>query len=177
MTFPPRSAVILAAVLVLAGCSSVPLEEKKPAAPAAVAVPPAAGAVAVPSASSSSAELSAIEKAKAALKLVQSSIFFPYDTYEVTADFDDVVTAYGNYLIADTSVRLMVEGHADDRGTPEYNLALGQKRSESVIARLRVMGVSADRLEAVSFGEEKPRAQGTDEAAYAENRRAELVLR
>lgn len=172
-----RLAAVASVVAVLAGCSSVPLEEKKPEAPAAAPSGGSAAPTAVSAAPTTAAELSAIEKAKAALKLVQSSIFFPYNVYEVTADFDEVITAYANYLLADTSARLLVEGHADERGTPEYNLALGQKRSESVIARLRALGVPADRLEAVSFGEEKPRAQGTDEAAYAENRRAELVVR
>jgi len=161
-------------IAVLAGCASqVPLEDKKPAAPAAAPAPSAAPAE-DPAAAARAREIAA---ARAALEKVKPSIYFDYDRFEVKSEYQATLTAFSNYLRVDSKARLVIEGNADERGTAEYNLALGQKRAEAVAKALGVMGVAGNRAEAVSNGEEKPRAKGSNEAAWTENRRADLILR
>lgn len=104
-------------------------------------------------------------------------VYFDYDSYVVKPDDQTVIDANARYLKADKSRRAVVEGHTDDRGGREYNLALGQKRAESVRRALGLLGVADTQLEAVSFGKEKPAVQGGDEAAMAKNRRAEMSYR
>lgn len=161
-----------ASVVVLAGCASqVPLDDKKAAVssatPGSSASASAAGA----------ATASQIAAAKAALGKVKPSIYFDYDKFEIKSEYQPTITAFANYLKADVKARLVIEGNADERGTTEYNLALGQKRAEAVSKALGVLGVAANRVEAVSNGEEKPRAKGSTEAAWAENRRADPLLK
>src|SRR5450830_899051 len=103
------------------------------------------------------------------------SVFFAYDDFSVAAKYQPVVERHGKYLAQHASVQIRVEGNADERGSSEYNLALGQKRAEATVRALRVYGVKDNQLEAVSWGKEKPRAQGHDEAAWAENRRVDLA--
>ena len=83
--------------------------------------------------------------------------------------------AHANYLKQNTAQKIIIQGNTDDRGTTEYNLALGQRRSDAVRKQLALLGVADNQMEAVSFGKEKPRADGNNEAAWAENRRADLV--
>ncbi|WP_394789621.1 peptidoglycan-associated lipoprotein Pal [Rhodoferax sp.] len=104
-------------------------------------------------------------------------VYFDYDSYAVKADDQAVIEANARYLKADKTRHAVVEGHTDDRGGREYNLALGQKRSEAVRRALGLLGVADGQLEAVSFGKEKPAVQGSDEAAMAKNRRAEISYR
>ncbi|GAB4090533.1 peptidoglycan-associated lipoprotein [Hydrogenophaga soli] len=104
-------------------------------------------------------------------------IYFDYDSYLVKPEFAATLDAHAKFLKADAKRRVVLQGHTDDRGTREYNLALGQKRAEAVRRALGVLGVSDAQQEAVSFGKEKPAAMGADEAAHAKNRRVELVYR
>lgn len=104
-------------------------------------------------------------------------VYFDYDSYAVKPDDQTVIDANARYLKADKGRHAVIEGHTDDRGGREYNLALGQKRAESVRRALGLLGVADAQLEAVSFGKEKPAVQGTDEAAMAKNRRAEVSYR
>ena len=90
-------------------------------------------------------------------------------------DYTPLVERHGKYLSSHADVHVKVEGNADERGSAEYNLALGQKRSEAVLRALKVYGARDSQLEAISFGKEKPRATGHDETAWAENRRADLA--
>lgn len=108
---------------------------------------------------------------------VDNVILFDYDSYTVRAEYQSTLAAHARYLRADKTLRANIEGHTDERGGREYNLALGQKRSESVRRALSVLGVPDSQLEAVSYGKEKPAMQGTDEAAFAKNRRAEITYR
>lgn len=105
---------------------------------------------------------------------VDHIIYFDLDSYTVKAEYQNVLEAHARFLRADRNRRVNLEGHTDERGGSEYNLALGQKRSESVRRALSVLGVPEAQMEAVSFGKEKPVAQGSDEAAFAQNRRAAL---
>ncbi|MGI9149939.1 MAG: peptidoglycan-associated lipoprotein Pal, partial [Limnohabitans sp.] len=105
---------------------------------------------------------------------VEHIIYFDYDSFAVKAEYQSALEAHARYLRADRNRRVNIEGHTDERGGREYNLALGQKRSEAVRRALSVLGVPEAQMEAVSFGKEKPVAQGSDEAAFAQNRRAAL---
>ena len=101
-------------------------------------------------------------------------VYFDYDSFVIKDDFRPVVEAQAKVLSTDRTKKLSVEGHTDERGGSEYNLALGQKRAESVTKALKLLGVNDTQVEAVSFGKERPAVQGSDEAAWAKNRRAEL---
>ena len=103
------------------------------------------------------------------------SIMFDFDSYEVKAEYRPVLEAHAGYLQSKGDARVILQGFADERGSREYNLALGQKRAEAVRKALAVLGVADAQMEAVSFGEEKPRNEGNTEEAYAENRRTDLV--
>ena len=107
--------------------------------------------------------------------LAKRSVYFDFDSYVVKDEYRATLEAHAGYLKSKSDARLILQGNADERGSREYNLALGQKRAEAVRKALGVLGVSNAQVEAISFGEEKPRNTGSNEAAYAENRRADLV--
>lgn len=107
--------------------------------------------------------------------LSKRSIYFDLDSYTVKDEFKSVVEAHARYLVANKGRKVVIQGNTDERGGTEYNLALGQKRAEAVRRALVLLGVSDTQVEAVSFGKEKPKALGSDDAAWAENRRADLA--
>jgi len=107
--------------------------------------------------------------------LAKRSVYFDFDSYIVKDEFKPVVEAHAKYLGANKGRKIVIQGNTDERGGREYNLALGQKRAEAVRKSLSVLGVADTQMEAVSFGKEKPKAQGSDEAAWAENRRADIA--
>jgi peptidoglycan-associated lipoprotein len=104
-------------------------------------------------------------------------VYFDYDSFEVRAEYAATLEANARYLKTNSGRKIALEGHTDERGGREYNLALGQKRAEAVRRSLSLMGVSESQMEPVSFGEEKPAALGMDEESYAKNRRVELTYR
>lgn len=104
-------------------------------------------------------------------------VYFDYDSFEVRPEYASTLEANAKYLAANRSRRLALEGHTDERGGREYNLALGQKRAEAVRRALTLLGVSDAQVEPVSFGEEKPAMNGFNEASYAKNRRVEFTYR
>lgn len=158
---------LIASAGILAGCaSSVPLDGSA-----------TRGADAAGTGSGADQTTREIAAAKAAVERVKPSVYFDFDSFVVKPEYQTTVTAFANYLKADSKANLKIEGNADERGTTEYNLALGQKRAEAVRRSLGALGVAANRVEPVSNGEEKPRAKGSNEAAWAENRRADLILR
>ncbi|QWD91037.1 peptidoglycan-associated lipoprotein Pal [Polynucleobacter sp. MWH-Braz-FAM2G] len=107
--------------------------------------------------------------------LFEKSVYFGFDEYTVQTKYQKMLSAHASYLKANPKQKIIIQGNTDDRGTAEYNLALGQRRSDAVRKSLNLMGVSDDQMEAVSFGKEKPKAEGDNEAAWAENRRADIV--
>ncbi|MGH1360641.1 MAG: peptidoglycan-associated lipoprotein Pal [Burkholderiaceae bacterium] len=107
--------------------------------------------------------------------LAQRSVFFDYDSFTIDEQYRPIVEAHARYLVENPTRKLVLEGNTDDRGSREYNLALGQKRAEAVRRAMSVLGVSDEQVEAVSFGEERPRTVSQTEEAYAENRRTDLV--
>jgi peptidoglycan-associated lipoprotein len=107
--------------------------------------------------------------------LAKRSIYFDYDSYVVRDEYRPVIDAHARYLAGERNRRVIVQGNTDERGSREFNLALGQKRAEAVRRSLTALGVHEAQVEAISLGEEKPRATGQDEASFAENRRDDLV--
>jgi len=108
---------------------------------------------------------------------VEKIVYFDYDSYIVKPEFQSLIEAHAQFLKSNSRAKLSLEGHTDERGGREYNLALGQKRADAVRQSLNLLGVSTSQVETVSFGEEKPAVQGTDEAAYSKNRRAEFFYK
>lgn len=143
-----------AAGLVLAGCSSTPTEEgtKTTAAPATPVVGAAAAAAPV---------------------TVGSVVYFDFDRDDIKPEFMSVIKAQAANL--GSSKKVTLEGHADERGSREYNLSLGERRAKSVAEVLKANGISADRIKLVSFGEDRPAVEGHDESAWSKNRRVEFV--
>ena len=107
--------------------------------------------------------------------LAKRSVYFDLDSYVVKDEYKPVVDSHSQFLTKNKSRKIVIQGNTDERGGREYNLALGQKRAEAVRKSMSLLGVSEQQMEAVSFGKEKPKADGHDEAAWAENRRADIV--
>jgi peptidoglycan-associated lipoprotein len=105
----------------------------------------------------------------------QNTIYFDFDKSEIRSEFASVLEAHAAFLKKTTTVSVTVEGHTDARGTPEYNIALGERRGQSVVKYLENLGVAAGQMSVVSYGEEKPVDAGNTEDAFAKNRRAVLV--
>lgn len=107
--------------------------------------------------------------------LAKRSVYFDFDAYTVKDEYKPLVTSHADHLSHHKDRKIVIQGNTDERGSSEYNLALGQKRAEAVRRSLMAMGVAGEQMEAISFGKEKPKATGSDEAAWAENRRADIV--
>ena len=175
-------AVALAAAL--AGCASgvklddVPVEDRRGGAVA----PGAGGTPGGPGGPGGMTQVQPVQadntaRTQAGPTNVARIIYFDYDSYVVKPEFQNLLEAHARYLKANASRQVVVEGHTDERGGREYNLALGQKRADAVRRALATLGVDDAQMESISFGEEKPRAMGTDEASLSENRRADLSYR
>ena len=104
-------------------------------------------------------------------------VYFDYDSYAIKPEFQSLIESHARFLKANGARHVTVEGHTDERGGREYNLALGQRRAEAVRRSLGLLGINDNQIEAVSFGKEKPAAAGSDEAAWSQNRRAEIAYR
>ena len=102
-------------------------------------------------------------------------IYFDYDRFDVKSEYNPVLQAHGKYLSANPTSRVRLEGHADERGSREYNIGLGEKRAQAVRNVLLLQGVASDQINTVSFGEERPAVTGDDEEAWSLNRRVEIV--
>jgi peptidoglycan-associated lipoprotein len=107
----------------------------------------------------------------------QRAVYYDLDRFDIKSEYHPAIQAHARYLRDNAGARLTIEGNGDERGSREYNLALGQRRAEGVRQMLRLWGAKDEQVEAVSFGEEKPSAQGHDEASWAQNRRSDLVYR
>src|SRR3954469_8190099 len=163
----------LAVALALAGCSSVPLN----------AVPvDNKGATPNPGTQTRATKVEPVTTGSDASQNqgpqnVARLIYFDFDSYVIKPDYQSIVDGHARYLRANPSRHIFIEGHTDERGGREYNLALGQRRAEAVRNALRLLGVQDNQVEPVSFGKEKPADPGSSEDAWAKNRRAEIVYR
>ncbi len=167
--------------LTLVGCGSnvklndVAVEDRSGAPTAASAAPAAA-----PSAAGRAVapvEILSADSAGAGPAGVARVIYFDYDSFTVRSEFQSAVDAHSRFLTSNKVRKIAIEGHTDERGGREYNLALGQKRAEAVRRSMTLLGVAESQIEAVSLGKEKPAQTGSTEEAYARNRRAEVNYR
>jgi peptidoglycan-associated lipoprotein len=165
----------------LAACASKPVKEA-PTIAEPTTPPPAAqqqpASTEAPPAQSAPAKASIVEVnplTDPANILSKRSVYFDYDKFVIKPEFQAMIEAHAKYLVDHPQASVKLEGNADDRGSHEYNLALGQKRAVAVRAAMSVLGVSDKQIETISYGMEKPRALGHDEASWAENRRADIV--
>jgi peptidoglycan-associated lipoprotein len=168
---------MVACTLVVAGChSKVSLDEKTaPASSASASQDASAPGVASPGVAVSTPGVQADALNDPASPLSRRSFYFDLDSYAVSSDDRSTLAAHAKYLLSDPKRHLLIQGNTDERGTTEYNLALGQKRSEAVMRTLETLGVPESQIEAVSFGKEKPLVDGHDETAWSKNRRVDLV--
>jgi peptidoglycan-associated lipoprotein len=175
---------LAALTLMLAGCettqldepAAAPVESRTPAAVTPGAAGGAAGAAAAgtPQSQVTTVDLAAQGASAMAAAPSQRIVYFDFDSFAIKDEFNGMLDGHARALAANRSKRMVVEGHADERGSREYNLALGQKRAEAVVRSLALLGAGEQQLEAVSFGEERPAVPGSNEDAWARNRRAEL---
>jgi peptidoglycan-associated lipoprotein len=107
--------------------------------------------------------------------LSKRSVFFDFDSFAVKDEFRPMVEAHGRYLATNRGARATIQGHTDERGSREYNIALGQRRADAIKRMMTLIGAQDSQVETVSFGKEKPRNPGHDEAAWAQNRRGDIV--
>ena len=169
----------VAAAALLVGCSSVPLDNKVPVENRSTAGGTAAGANAGAGGTTES-KVTPVDLTNGANDNgpnAQRIVYFDFDSYAVKDDYRPMLDRYAKVLAADRKKHLTIEGHTDERGGSEYNLALGQKRAEAVQKSLALLGAADQQMESVSYGKERPAVQGSDEAAWAKNRRAELTAR
>lgn len=161
------SVFILSSALLLAACSSTPINDK---APVVDHSGQGADVRSVGTVNTSSDPLNDPQGV-----LAKRSVYFDFDSYIVKPEFQSVIENHANYLKSHPDRNVKIQGNTDNRGGAEYNLALGQKRAEAVRKSLSLLGVRDSQMEAVSLGKEKPKSLGNDEAAWTENRRADIV--
>jgi len=173
---------LLSAVLLVSGCGTTGEAEKEGAAEAGGAAAGSADDAAASAASAEDAQAKPMEEPKEEPKnpleeglLAQRVVYFDFDSSVVHDDAMAMLQAHAEYLVSNTATVVTVEGHTDERGTREYNIALGERRADAVRRILLANGVAASQIKIVSYGEERPAALGHDEQAWAQNRRAELV--
>ena len=167
--------------LALAACSGGPVTEQPPAG-VEDRQPSAAGAQTQPVKPPQVAkvDLTAATQVKSPLTdpnsiLSKRSIYYDYDNYDVKDQYKDLVEAHGKFLRDNPGRKMLIQGNTDERGSREYNVSLGQRRSDSVKKMLLLLGAKEDQVESVSLGEEKPKSEGHDEAAWAQNRRSDIL--
>lgn len=176
-----RLALVATMAALLAACSSVKLEDETAGGkgPAPIESRDGAGGAAAAGAGGRAVEQVSVGATDPlndpSSPLAKRSIYFDFDSFVVKDEYRATIEAHARYLLANSAKRVVIQGNTDERGSREYNLALGQKRAEAVRRAMSALGVPDRQMEAVSFGEERPRASGTDEASYAENRRADLA--
>jgi len=121
------------------------------------------------------AEIKEQERQELAKLMSEHIIYFDFDVSNVSEEYAAILDAHAKFLNANAGQKALIEGHADERGTPEYNIALGERRAKAVVTYLENMGVSAEQLSVVSYGEEKPMVKDRSENAFSKNRRAVIV--
>jgi len=169
-------ALYLAIAAIAAGCASQEARKDAPVADRSAGVSPPTASTS-PGATTSPSRTSPVTGnplRDPSNILSKRSVFFDYDSNAVKDEYRGLVQAHSGYMGDKRDSRIRIEGNCDERGSREYNLALGQRRAESVKKVMTVLGVSDGRIETTSYGEEKPLATGHDEQAWSQNRRADI---
>ena len=166
--------------MVLAACQSTPpkdtgapVEERNPAAGASGASTSGTSATGVGGSATGAASGNPLKDPNNILS--KRFVYFDFDSYIIKDEYKPMVEAHGRYLQANRSTRITIQGHTDERGSREYNIALGQRRADALKKLMILYGATEIQIETVSFGKEKPRREGHDEASWAENRRDEII--
>jgi peptidoglycan-associated lipoprotein len=162
-------------VVFLAACAGKQVKESPAAAqePVAQTAAPSTPAAAVPTVASNPAAVNPL--VDPANILSKRSIYYDYDKYDIKPEFKPLIEAHAKYLRDHQGANVAIQGNTDERGSTEYNIALGQRRSAAVMNMMKLLGVPERQMEAISFGKEKPKALGHDEASWAQNRRSDIV--
>ncbi|HEY3074520.1 MAG TPA: peptidoglycan-associated lipoprotein Pal [Burkholderiales bacterium] len=169
-----RLGLAVATAAIFGGCSTQATQDTTTTTDAqSAARAPQAATPARPAQSTSSAASASDAKAIPGKR----SVYYEYDKAEITAEGKKLIEAHADYLRARPALKVVIEGNADERGSAEYNVALGQRRADGVSKIMTLLGVAQDRIETVSFGKEKPKASGHNETSWSENRRSDIVYR
>ncbi len=168
---------LVAVLALLAGCASTPTEEPKAAVEdrtPTTAVPSQPGVTTVTPVGPKGEQLpSELKDPKNILS--KRSLYYDYDKYDVKDEYKALLQAHARYLSQNRNAKMLIQGNCDERGSREYNIALGQKRADGVKKMLLLMGAQESQVESVSLGEEKPRCTETTEACYGQNRRSDML--
>lgn len=164
-------AMLIASVALLSACST-PVKEEPKTVPVVEAKPE----VKQPEPEVKKVEATVIDTTNGP-QGVKTEVFFDFDKYDIKDEYKPVVEGHAKFLVANPNRSILVQGNTDERGGREYNIALGQKRAEAVRKALSLLGVKEAQVEAVSLGKDKPRATGSDEASWAQNRRADIIYK
>jgi peptidoglycan-associated lipoprotein len=159
--------------LLLAGCSSTPDAPEQTSAP--VESRDASGNVATVTAGDIDSRKLPPELTDPKNILSKRSVYFDYDKFDVKKEYQTIVEAHAKFLANNSQFKMLIQGNTDERGSREYNLALGQKRSDAIKKMLVLLGAREEQVESVSLGEEKPKNEGQNDAAWAENRRGDML--
>jgi peptidoglycan-associated lipoprotein len=155
-----------------AGCSSQEAKQQPPAAVEEVKPAPAPMATASPAPT----QPIVVDPLRDPNNILyKRSVYYDFDSSLVSDEYKPLVTAHAQYLVANSDAKITIQGNCDERGSREYNVALGQRRADGVKQMLLLLGVSEKQIDTVSFGEEKPRATGHDETSWSQNRRSDIV--
>jgi len=171
-----RKLLALLAAVLLAGCASTPELEKagvEDRTPTGAAAAQQTGSEVTPVAPATDQQANPLKDPNNILS--KRSIFYDYDKYDVKDEYRPLLQAHAQYLAQNATAKMLIQGNADERGSREYNIALGQKRADGVKKMLQLMGVRENQMESVSLGEEKPRCTGATEDCYAQNRRSDML--
>jgi len=163
--------LLVAASVALGACAAKRPKAEAPAAPSANEGVQGSGATSANAAAAADEEAAGPQAGLLATKVV----YFDFDNSEIKGTGTDVVAAHAKYLAGHPGTRVRLEGHTDERGSREYNIGLGERRAQSVRRALLLQGAADAQISTVSYGEERPAAPGHDEAAWAKNRRVEIV--
>lgn len=163
--------VLFAALL--AGCGSTPDGPEQEGAP----VEGRTGGTSIPTVTTGGVDSRGLPDVLTNSKSILSkrSVYFDYDKFEVKSEHKDLVAAHAKFLANNAKFKMLIQGNTDETGSREYNLALGQKRADAIKRMLVLLGAREDQVESVSLGEEKPKNEGHNEAAWAENRRGDML--
>jgi len=169
MRLSAKKLIVVFAVILIAGCTGEPVKDEQPTPDK----PGGTSATTTPVSGIGYIDGVRIDDPSSPARV--RVVYFEFDRSSIRAEFNAVITAHAKYLVANPNKKVSVEGHADERGTREYNIGLGERRSLSVRRLLLALGASDNQIATISYGEEKPAALGHDESAWRLNRRVEFV--
>jgi peptidoglycan-associated lipoprotein len=168
-----KSVLTIVAAALLASCASTPPQESKQTTTPGSGPTPVAATPETRSAGQAAGTMNPLNDPNSVLS--KRSIYYDYDKSDIKPEFRPVIEAHAKYLRDHPGASVAIQGNCDERGSHEYNIALGERRSQGVAKMMKLLGVPDRQMEAVSFGEEKPKALGHDEASWAQNRRSDIV--